>query len=191
MSQQQFDVIGIEASPAGGARRAAGRAARRGRRRVRVGDTVFEARRAVVNPNRLRRVTAIKTNETTGGFMSTTSRSITSRRISRILGARLPLPPYGEMQATWHGVVLARSARTVVIEGNRYFPPEDVNFDYLQTSAKQSTCPWKGVASYYDVSVDGVRNGDAAWHYAEPSDAAAEIKDYVAFWNGVNVEPPL
>lgn len=114
--------------------------------------------------------------------------STITRRISRMVGGRQSAPA-GEFQATWRGTVLARSARTVVIEGNHYFPPGDVNFDYLQSSAKQSTCPWKGLASYYDVSVDGERNADAAWRYPEPSDAAAKIKDHVAFWNGVKVDP--
>ena len=91
------------------------------------------------------------------------------------------------VQATWQGTVLASSDRTVVVEGNHYFPPSDVRQSHLSPSATHTTCPWKGVASYYDVVVDGVRNADAAWYYPSPKDAAVEILDHVAFWKGVEV----
>ena len=48
-------------------------------------------------------------------------------------------------------------------------------------------CPWKGRASYHNVVVDGHVNADAAWFYPEPSAAAANIKDHVAFWKGIKV----
>jgi len=50
-----------------------------------------------------------------------------------------------------------------------------------------STCPWKGLASYYSIRVDGKTNRDAAWYYPEPKEGATFIKDYVAFWNGVEI----
>jgi uncharacterized protein (DUF427 family) len=89
--------------------------------------------------------------------------------------------------ATWNGRVIAESDDTVVVEGNHYFPPESVNRTYLVASDTQSTCPWKGEASYYSLRVDGRENRDAAWYYPQPKDAAAEIKDRVAFWRGVEV----
>lgn len=91
------------------------------------------------------------------------------------------------MQAVWNGTVLAESERTVVIEGHHFFPPEDIDFDYLEPSDKQTACYWKGVASYHDVVVDGSRNAAAAWYYPDPSAAAKEIRDHVAFWRGVEV----
>ncbi|MBS1885712.1 MAG: DUF427 domain-containing protein [Actinobacteria bacterium] len=93
----------------------------------------------------------------------------------------------GAVQAVWNGAVLAESEHTVVVEGNHYFPPEDVDFDNLEPSGRRTVCPWKGVASYHDVVVDGHRNRAAAWYYADPSPAAAEIRDHVAFWHGVEV----
>jgi uncharacterized protein (DUF427 family) len=75
-----------------------------------------------------------------------------------------------------------------MVEGNHYFPPESVNTDYLKASAAHTTCPWKGVASYYDIEVDGEVNIGGAWCYPEPSPAASNIKDHVAFWRGVTVE---
>ena len=91
-------------------------------------------------------------------------------------------------KAIWEGTVLAESHRTVEVEGNQYFPPESVKREYVEASGSHTVCPWKGTASYYDVVVDGKRNADAAWFYPEPSKAARQIKDYVAFWRGVRVE---
>lgn len=90
--------------------------------------------------------------------------------------------------ATWNGTVIAKSDDTVVVEGNHYFPVSSVRSDLLETSDRHSVCPWKGTASYYSIQVDGQTNPDAAWFYPEPKDAAAEIKDHVAFWKGVKVE---
>jgi uncharacterized protein (DUF427 family) len=93
----------------------------------------------------------------------------------------------GPVQAVWKGTVIARSDRTVKLEGNHYFPFDDVDFSHLETCSHRSVCPWKGTASYYDVVVDGERNRAAAWSYPRPSPAAAQIKGHVAFWHGVKV----
>lgn len=90
--------------------------------------------------------------------------------------------------ATWNGAVIAKSDDTVVVEGNHYFPLSSVRTDLFEASDKQSVCPWKGTASYYSIRVDGETNPDAAWFYPTPKDAAAQIKDHVAFWKGVKVE---
>ena len=91
------------------------------------------------------------------------------------------------MKATWENVVLAESEQTVVIEGNHYFPPDSIKREYFRSSDKHTTCPWKGIASYYHIHVVDQANQDAAWFYPEPKDAAKSIKNYVAFWRGVNV----
>ncbi|MEN9205441.1 MAG: DUF427 domain-containing protein [Thermostichales cyanobacterium SZTDM-1c_bins_54] len=91
------------------------------------------------------------------------------------------------VRAIWNGVVIAESDRCVVVEGNQYFPPEDVKQEYLQPSSTHTTCPWKGVASYYTLNVNGKTNPDAAWYYPDPKPAAAHIKGRVAFWKGVQV----
>ena len=92
------------------------------------------------------------------------------------------------MKAIWNDAVIAESDDTVVVEGNHYFPAESVNSEFLQPSSTHTTCPWKGEASYHDVTVNGETNTDAAWYYPEPKEAAAEIKDRIAFWKGVRVE---
>ena len=92
------------------------------------------------------------------------------------------------MRAVWKGQVLAESDKTVVVEGNHYFPPEAVRREYFAPSQKTSMCSWKGLASYYTVNVDGAANNDAAWYYPEPMEEAENIRDYVAFWRGVSIE---
>jgi len=92
------------------------------------------------------------------------------------------------MRATWNDTTIAESDKTIVIEGNHYFPPDTISKEHFQPSDKHTTCPWKGEASYYNVVVNGEVNKDAAWYYPEPKAAAAEIKDYVAFWRGVKVK---
>lgn len=91
------------------------------------------------------------------------------------------------VEARWNGTLLASSDRTILVEGNQYFPLEDVDAAHLESSATTTHCPWKGDASYYDVVVGDDRNRDAAWYYPTPFEAAQPIRDYVAFWKGVTV----
>lgn len=89
--------------------------------------------------------------------------------------------------ATWKGKEIARSNDTVVVENNHYFPEEDVHMELLKSTDLTTTCPWKGKASYYSIMVDDDVNKNAAWTYKEPKDAAKEIKNRIAFMNGVKV----
>ncbi len=91
------------------------------------------------------------------------------------------------MKAQWNGKILAQSNETIEIEGNQYFPPESINKEYFISSKHSTVCPWKGTASYYTIVVEGTENKDAAWFYQNPSEKAKSIKDYVAFWKGVEV----
>ncbi|HWF16180.1 MAG TPA: DUF427 domain-containing protein [Acidimicrobiales bacterium] len=91
------------------------------------------------------------------------------------------------VRAMWNNEVLAESDRTILVEGNQYFPVEDVTTERFEKSDSSTYCPWKGDASYYNIVVDGRRNDDAAWYYPVPFDAAEDIKGYVAFWKGVEV----
>ncbi|MDN4646391.1 DUF427 domain-containing protein [Arthrobacter sp. PsM3] len=91
-------------------------------------------------------------------------------------------------KAMWNGAVIAESDNTVMVEGNHYFPRSSVNAEYLEDSSHSSVCPWKGEAGYYSLVVDGQRNQDAAWFYAEPKADAGHIKGHFAFWRGVRVE---
>jgi len=90
--------------------------------------------------------------------------------------------------ARWNGAVIAQSDDTVVVEGNHYFPADSVDETLLEASDTHTDCPWKGVASYKSLVVEGKLNRDAVWYYPDPKAAAAEIKDRYAFWKGVTVE---
>jgi uncharacterized protein (DUF427 family) len=92
-------------------------------------------------------------------------------------------------RAIWQNTVIAESGKTIVVEGNHYFPPDAVRKEFLKPSSTHTECPWKGTASYYNVEVNGEKNPDAAWYYPDPRAAARQIKDHVAFWRGVRVEP--
>ena len=89
--------------------------------------------------------------------------------------------------ASWNGVVIAESDDIVTVEGNAYVPREALRDDVLRPSETHTWCPWKGMASYYSLGIDGRVNKDAVWYYPEPKDAAKEITDRVAFWKGVVV----
>jgi uncharacterized protein (DUF427 family) len=90
--------------------------------------------------------------------------------------------------ATWNGVIIAESSRTQIVEGNHYFPVDSVKQEYLQENTTTTVCPWKGVASYYDIVIDGKTNKGAAWYYPEPKFAASNIRNHIAFWRGVTVQ---
>ena len=90
-------------------------------------------------------------------------------------------------KAIWNRKVIAESDDTIEVEGNQYFPPDSIKREHFKPSDHSTHCPWKGDASYYHVAVEGQTNNNAAWYYADPKDAAAKIKGYVAFWNGVQV----
>jgi cyclohexadienyl dehydratase len=121
----------------------------------------------------------------------TTSRPVCRTALPGLpVSAKLVRTEDGPMaKAIWNGTMLAESDRCEVVEGNQYFPPDTVRREFLRDSKTHTTCPWKGVASYYDVVVNGETNRDAAWYYPDPKDAARNIAGYVAFWRGVQVEP--
>ena len=87
-------------------------------------------------------------------------------------------------KVVWNGALLAESDDTVIVEGNHYFPPESVNTEFFEANDRHTTCPWKGVASYYDVVVDGEVSQGAAWYYPQPKEKAAHIRNHVAFYQG-------
>lgn len=78
------------------------------------------------------------------------------------------------------------------IEGNWYFPPQSISETVLQNSDTPYTCPWKGEAQYFDVTVDDKVLADRAWSYPTPHPSAIDrvgkdFSGYVAFWKEVEV----
>jgi len=94
------------------------------------------------------------------------------------------------MKAVWHGAIIADSDETLTLEGNHYFPPDSLQRQYVTMSPTTTRCPWKGMASYLNIIVDDQVNTDAAWYYPDPAaPEASNIKNYVAFWKGVEIIP--
>ncbi len=91
------------------------------------------------------------------------------------------------MKAIWNGKVIAESNETIKVENNHYFPESSVNKQYLANSQTHTVCPWKGDASYFNIKIDGEVNKDAAWYYPDPKPAAKDLKNYIAFWKGVEI----
>ncbi len=63
-----------------------------------------------------------------------------------------------------------------------YFPLADLRSDLLKETGHHTTCPYKGVASYYSVVVGDRTAGSAVWTYPEPIDAVPELAGYAAFY---------
>ena len=69
------------------------------------------------------------------------------------------------------------------------FPPSAIVKDKFTSTSTNTTCPFKGKASYYTIDVDGTRLKDAAWYYPKPKAGYDRIKDFVAFYgNKVDVK---
>ena len=91
-------------------------------------------------------------------------------------------------KAVWNDVVIAESDKYEMVEGNVYFPPDSVKWDYLSAGDRQYTCPWKGKATYYNIKINGEVRKNAAWAYPEPKPAAVYIKGFVAFASEMDIE---
>ena len=91
------------------------------------------------------------------------------------------------MKAIWNNQKIAESDATIIVETFCYFPPDSVNFDFLEKSDKHTTCYWKGEANYYTINVSGKKNENAAWYYPKTKKKAKHIENYVAFWRGVEL----
>ncbi len=91
-------------------------------------------------------------------------------------------------RAVLNGTVLADSSRTVMVEGNHYFPAEDVRWDRLGASRMRTVCPWKGIAAYQHAIVDGETVRNVAWTYRRPLPFARRIRGHVAFSPWVAIE---
>ena len=73
-------------------------------------------------------------------------------------------------KAIWKGAPLAESDDIALVEGNPYFPKGSLNWDLFSKSdiTKPTYCHWKGLATYYDITVDGETNAGACWFYEDP-----------------------
>lgn len=63
-----------------------------------------------------------------------------------------------------------------------YFPAEDVDAEAVVASAKTSTCPRKGEASYWSIVVGDREATDAVWGYETAFAGAPDLAGYRAFY---------
>jgi uncharacterized protein (DUF427 family) len=103
-----------------------------------------------------------------------------------------PRPPRLEactksIQIMFNGVTIADTTRAYrVLETSHpptyYLPPEDIQSEYLRSSARGTFCEWKGNGSYYSVVVGDQTLADVAWYYPHPTAKFSAIANYVAFY---------
>ena len=87
-------------------------------------------------------------------------------------------------------VVDSRNAKLLHETGHLpvyYFPDDDVRFDLLEATERQTHCPHKGEASYWTITGGGRTIEDAVWAYRQPLEAASFLAGHVAlYWNRVD-----
>jgi uncharacterized protein (DUF427 family) len=92
-------------------------------------------------------------------------------------------------------IVLGRTTSALrLVEGGGaaviYVPRGDIDMSLLEASARRSTCPWKGVASYFSIRTPGGLLTDAVWSYEAPKPDVAAIAGHLAFYpDRVTVTP--
>ena len=114
--------------------------------------------------------------------------SLTGAAIATTLGLLRTVRRTTSASARLGTRLVATSDDIVTVEGNACFPLPSVPAGVLQPSSTTSVCPWKGVASYYDVHVDGQVVPDGAFAYRHPPPLARRIKGRVAFWKGIEID---
>jgi uncharacterized protein (DUF427 family) len=96
-------------------------------------------------------------------------------------------PAGGTVTIRANGAVIGETKRALELhEGSYgaviYVPREDMAMALLDASAKQTTCPHKGKASYYSIVTPEGTLTDAVWSYESPIEHATDIAGYLAFY---------
>ncbi len=92
------------------------------------------------------------------------------------------------LEVTLDGQRLAKSDRAVVLHetglpARYYIPRDDVRADLLRPSDRQTTCPFKGQASYWSAQVGDETHEDIVWSYLNPIPSAEGIAGLMCFYN--------
>lgn len=93
-----------------------------------------------------------------------------------------------QVEVSIDGVMLASSARTVVLEETglpprHYFPRADVHMGLARPTDTSTHCPFKGQASYLTFTASDREHRDLAWSYEAPIDGMARIRGHVCFFD--------
>jgi uncharacterized protein (DUF427 family) len=108
---------------------------------------------------------------------------------------RITVEPFeGVVNVTFSDAIIASSDEALVLREEDYppvfyIPFKDVYFEFLKRAATSTHCPYKGEASYWNVSAVGEAATDVMWAYERPFDEMIRIKDHGAFYpNKVRIE---
>jgi uncharacterized protein (DUF427 family) len=91
------------------------------------------------------------------------------------------------VRVTFNGEVIADSLDAIRLDESKYasvyyVPRKDVKMERLARTTHSTHCPFKGVASYYTLSVGGRSAANAVWSYEQPYDEMSVIKERLAFY---------
>ena len=111
-------------------------------------------------------------------------------RTIRIPGPDHPItvtPTGKRVVVRFGGTVIADSTDALTLQEStyppvQYIPRKDLDMSLLERTDHSTWCPYKGDASYFSIPMGGSRSVNAIWTYETPHDAAAQIKDHVAFY---------
>jgi uncharacterized protein (DUF427 family) len=96
-------------------------------------------------------------------------------------------PSDAHVEVRLGGELLATTDRAVRLDetglpARYYLPQDDVRMDLLRATSFQTTCPFKGEASYWSADVGGETHDGIVWAYEQPITAAADIAGYLSFY---------
>ncbi len=103
-------------------------------------------------------------------------------------GHTITITPSGvHVEVALDGEILASSDRALRLEetglpARYYLPKDDVRMDLLEATTFHTTCPFKGEASYWSVTVGGTKHDGIVWGYETPIDAASDIAGHLSFY---------
>jgi uncharacterized protein (DUF427 family) len=106
---------------------------------------------------------------------------------------RLFAHPYPRrVRATFGGEVVLDTDRGVLLHESAlqpvlYAPWQDIRQDLLTGTDHHTTCPFKGIASYWSIRVNGHEAENAVWSYPEPNAESPWLEPLAAFyWDRVD-----
>ncbi len=96
-------------------------------------------------------------------------------------------PANGTWSVRAQGAVIGETTKALILkEGDYapvvYVPREDLQMVFFDASDKSTTCPHKGVATYFHLAGKSRRQENVAWSYENPHKSVAAIKGYLAFY---------
>jgi uncharacterized protein (DUF427 family) len=96
-------------------------------------------------------------------------------------------PAEGRVHVLFDGAEIGSSLKALKLDEpgaplRYYFPREDVQPGILEATETHTTCPFKGVASYYTIKTLTADGPDQVWYYPDPCPLVEPIRDHLAFW---------